>query len=504
MDMVYVYKFKKEKNINIHYWAQHYEEQGNILTARGEPLTKIKKIKTRYLQMMRQQLENQHPESFKEAEDKLSITDMNKLEKQLQEGWAKHYNEQVQTIENQANINTYIDASTKFGKLIKNLNQPNAINEAYKQLDRIYTLYSGQSVDTLGLFKTVKDKWDYAAKTDVGQLLNLKNFLNQLNNQTKSKTSSQWDVSNWTTASEISTIMPLLSKDWSDKAIQDAIKNKMIGTRPNPVSVKFDYTNESKNMVAKAADAKIERSDLKWTGKTVTFQRTTTVSEKRLAEKTVMTFPNIIDYASIKTYRTDSDLHFVSYSGKNSFFSEAIAQIYNLTNKTKYQIYNALAFKQKYESTGSELDQNFRIIRRDLSINFAEKFLVGIDPNQAQRILVYNFRAIPMITIIDAIIEDMIKRIGDGNDPNSLSRGAFFSISFSKYNVTNKWVTVYNKDGKKLGASPEGKMRRIKRTINQINKIKMQGKLQQAKLEELARSAPGILNNQGSVQIGTP
>ena len=43
MDIIYVHKFKKEKNINIHYWAQHYEEQGNILTARGEPLTKIKK-----------------------------------------------------------------------------------------------------------------------------------------------------------------------------------------------------------------------------------------------------------------------------------------------------------------------------------------------------------------------------------------------------------------------------------------------------------------------------
>lgn len=503
MNIVYVYKVKKEKNINIHYWAQHYGDSG-LLKARGESLTKIKKIKTRYLQMMRQQLENQHPSSFQEAEDKLSITDMKKLEKQLQEGWAKDYNRQVQMLQNKTQIDIYTDASTKFGKLIKKLDQPNAINKAYEQLDRIFTLYSGQSVNTLGIFKTIKDKWDYAATTDVGQLLKLKNFLNQLNNQTKSKTSSQWDVSNWTQSSEVSNVMPVLCKDWSDKAVQDAIKNKMVGTRPNLVSVKFEYMDESKNMIAKAADAQIARSDLQWKGKTVTFERTTTVSGKKLAERTVVTFPNIIDYASIKTYRTDSDLHLVSYSGKNSFFSEAIAQIYNLTNKTKYQIYNALAFKQEYEPKGSELDQNFRIIRRDLSINFAEKFLVGIDPNQAQRILIYNFRAIPMITIIDAIVDDMIKRLGDGSDPNSLSRGAFFTISFSKYKITNKWVTMYSKNGKKLGASPEGKIRRIKRTVEQINKIQMQGKLKQTKLEELARSAPGMLTNQGSIQIGTP
>ena len=69
-------------------------------------------------------------------------------------------------------------------------------------------------------------------------------------------------------------------------------------------------------------------------------------------------------------------------------------------SKEAYMIYNALAFSYA-QGREDVVSRNYRIIRNDVITIAAEKYLVGLNPDELSGFLVYNYTAYPMLSIFD-------------------------------------------------------------------------------------------------------
>lgn len=469
MDVVFSYNNKEV--VNIHSKAEHYKNIG-LLKSKKNPVDEIKNIKTRYLTMTRSQLQNQNGSDLQNIEEILELTDVEKLEKQLSEDYAKNYNQMINQPKNQTNIKNYQQIINDFAGYVKDDNKKEALNS----LDQLLQLFGSNLKELKMLNEITKQQKEYEHIAELNELLRFDHFLAQLNDKNKSRrTSIKYFTSNITPVSEFAPVIAEQTQNWADQTVLKQIKERgqMIGEKQGRATIVFENGQKKELTRLKASDSYVN-------GQHVTYHTNIFPKDNQLTIKHELIFDNIINYLTIKNYRSEKNeaLKMVSFSKKNSFIKEALAQLYNLNNNNeRYKIYNGLAFKKGEVIKDGQLEQNFRIIRRDIAINFAEMFLVGADKNQAPRILIYNFKAIPIISIIEAIINNIDKMLRNNKDSASLSQGAFFSVAFTKTDI-NHWEGGAKRSNKY-------KLQRIEKAIKGIDQMKMQGELKATTLKNL-------------------
>lgn len=176
---------------------------------------------------------------------------------------------------------------------------------------------------------------------------------------------------------------------------------------------------------------------------------------------------------------SDNYLKLVSYSGSNSILKAALNEIwpgYEYSQEQSYAIYNGLAFKYNKGKDTDAPSQYYRIIRTNLIQVAAEKYLVGVRSNMAQQVLVYNGVAYPMLSIVEAIIDEA-KNEKDfyGSTQNKKS---FFSVRLDTTAAyANQW------EAPKRVSIPAA-MKRAERARKAINRIRTYGQLNRKMLED--------------------
>lgn len=445
MSSDFVFEYDGTSYPNIHSKPEHYI--GGTLTPYAQTTNKMAAIKTRYLNMMKAQLAGQQTDAKKKAFiEGMELAKFEKMEKQIENKIVEEYNKAASKLG--GNIGGYNMGVDGYVAALKSGDKDGAI----KSLAQIIAVFH-QNKDAVALYEMLKDNpQQIYSDISINELINVQAFMKVIEAAMNGENYRNTLNSILTKPSEA---LAALIGTYAEAKSDTEVKDLLLGTQSQNIRVSF--SGEFKEIQSKSADISLGNSY---------FSYNIGGSQGSQGVELYDTF-DVETFATVKTYRTAGGLSLTSYSGKNSFLIPALHQLYGGGNSIDYQIYNTLAFSAGQES--GALDTNFRIIRQDLIAKFAENFLIGFNTAEAQRVLVYNFRAYPVLTILADIVNDAKNAVREGNLYGSLSSGDLFSISLTKSAVDNSWV------GQKDITNKANKAVRVKRAYNQINSIAMQG-----------------------------
>ena len=183
-------------------------------------------------------------------------------------------------------------------------------------------------------------------------------------------------------------------------------------------------------------------------------------------------------FTSDKAYVGEKDtISMVSYgsSESSSILLDLLHSIYR-SSVSDYQIYNSLV----KQDSNDVLNQNFYIMRSDVTAYYAEKFIVGLNNesfNRTQSLLIYNLQAYPIISIISAIVKQGVEAMEKGRYYGNFEAGDLFRVNM--VSVQNEWV------GLKSQPSFWHKLLRIASTMQKIRSMQVQGKLNTPVLQHM-------------------
>lgn len=451
----------------VHSEAGHFgttEDKGskNLLLQKKFSIDDIKNIKTRYLQMMDIQnqtnlkiIDDTTKEQYISGMEKLEH--LSNLEFNLQEQIAQAYNKSAQNIDFQR----YANDLKKFVSDI----QTNQITQNVDQFFSIFTDPINQKAarQLLDLSKNPNK----VSLADIRSILDI-DKLNKLVNDKKGQNSSTF----YTIWNDINSLMQMATealaayaaRGWPEGVTWEEIKKCVVGAHSQAIQVSFG--NEKKSVLSK-------RADIKLPGEGITINISALENNSEL-KGTVTVIPKF-NFATVKSYISNRNIKLTSYSQSNSWLITALRDFYeeqykgDKSGNLDYILYNTLVFQNK----GNEIiKNNFKIIKQDLTLGYAEKFLVGFNAEEAQRLFIYRLQAIPIINIITKIIEDATTQ---------LEKDRFFGTNgrhFFYVNIDKIQATIDNKI--------ENNIRdRLERVKNEVNNLKITGQMNSRALREL-------------------
>ena len=469
----YVFSYKNQSYPNIHGHSENYE--GKTLKPYSNK-SSFNNIKSRYLAMMKSQLEKQQTDiTQRQYLEALDLAEFAKLESLIENQIVENYNTQVSKL---STVTSNFENARKNLRtaLIRGTDKEAALT-ALKDL--LLVFYSHKKEDAI--YQTIKNSKTPITNLEASDLANVKGFLAMIeaifdNNQ---KFSLQWFNQAMTAPTEsLASYLDVYGEDEADKTVLRMVQDSLKGTKSTKVTGSFigkdgNLKDLGRSIITKSADIQM---------KNVKFKE----AIKLNAQGVQINFDLTVDsYASVKYYTSaHGALNLTSYTGKNSLVMPTLLQIYGNTLLTQYRLYNTLAFA-KAKTHNQDLDTNFRIIRQDMITLFAEKYIVGFDTGLAQRILIFNNMAYPVLSIINEIVENAVKQTkGKNTDPyGSLRNGSIFSISFSNaQSIQNE----YNVD--KEPPNLLKKLERITRVKKEIDGLASHGQLSRDALISMVKA----------------
>ena len=493
-------KGEKETVPYIHFNGKHFSNKFSIKSKTTR--NKILAIKQRYYQTMQQQIAGMQSspdtrEIIELMQDTAKIEELvNTVEKKL----VDTYNNNISSI------------TTAFGSNLESVQQ--RFNEAYKKLKNIT---EDKTLDTAKAFEGLQDLIlifsndpktaslisniaDPTKRTKQmynllpKDVLNIRKFVNLIDKIAKQggilKNGDHRSFSsNLTNPTEFLAALGGLEISYAesfavnkaDKTVIDAVRGVRTGMKSKQAFVTIKGINYS--VEDKAVDFIMGNEEINHTIKLSPITGKSGEIEHKFTLK---------GFASNKYYFSDSKIHLISHHGDNSFLIPALQALYGTTMPKAYVYYNALAFNES--QSNEALNNNFRILRQDLAVEYAEKFLSGFGDNDLQSVLVYNLKAYPVGLIICDIVADMLEHrknhafIGD--------RNSLFSISFSRENFKtyNSW---------QLGPqnSLQGAFTRIKNIMDAIRQTTISGTFNPKQLNNTDYIKRMVENTRGGIEI---
>lgn len=432
---------------NIHGKAEHYE--GGVITQQMKG-DHFQNIKSRYLEIMRSQLAAQQiPGSAQENFIKgLKDAKFEKLENVIESQLVNAYNEAAASIGNISSI--YRGISNKLATGIKGRDQAKVI-EALNDLIAIFK----NSSNEMSLINDINTPGLAPISAELYELLGIGNLINAVNKLENGelKYSDQWINGLLTPSSEVlASYIDTMAEQASDEKVLHILKSSQLGTKSLKVVADFGRGGK-KTIQTKSADIKMRN---------IQFDVTTTLSNNQVSDSITL---NVDSYATVKTYRRNTITKMISYAGTNSIAMNLLHQLYGNSDQTNYQLYNTLAFYNSNKGKG-DLGENFKIIRSDLVAQAAEKYIIGYSQKEAQRVMIHNYKAYPILSVLAAIAQQASEKTKDGGQ---YIRNAIFNIQFDNlYKVKNQWKTGD-------GSPDELKLSRIQETVAAINAISTRG-----------------------------
>lgn len=476
----YIFNYKNQSYPNIHGHSENYE--GKILKPYSNK-SNFNNIKSRYLATMKSQLEKQQTDlTQRQYLEALDIAEFEKLETLIEQQIVQNYNEKVSQLSSVTSSfeNARINLRTA---LIEGVDKQAALDALN---DLLLVFYSHKREDAI--YQTIKNSKTPITDLEASDLANVKGFLAMIeaifdNNQSFSP---QWFSQAMTTPTEaLASYLDIYGENEADKEVLRMVKKLLKGTQSVKVTGNFidkqgNLKDLGKSVETKSADIKMQN---------ITFKEAIGLNSQGVKVNFDLT---VESYASVKYYTSQHGaLNLTSYTGRNSIVMPTLLQIYGNTPLTQYRLYNTLAFS-KEETHSQDLDTNFRIIRQDMITLFAEKYIVGFDTGLAQRVLIFNNVAYPVLSIINEIIENAKKQVSKAGKKDfygSLRNGSIFSISFSNaQNIQNDYI------GKEQEPSNLLKLERVAKVKKEIDGLASQGQLSRNALISMVKSKkiPGV------------
>lgn len=454
----YVFQYGEEKVINIHGHAENY--QGGTLRAYGQSAgSSFKKIKTRYLQALRTQLASQNAGTTKaEYIQAMDLAKFERMEKAIEVAVVKKYNDAASQASSL--IGDYNSAVGALEDALKGTDTQ-AAAEALNNLLSVFQANESSASVLLGMIQNPNE----IQESSVQQVLRLKNFLALI--KSSMKKGKDYDVGWLSNAlTPTSEALALVIASSAQGMALNQIGN-FVATTKGLTGTSGTQIDDG-NTFSKAAD-------ITFGGEGFNYSAYSKLSDNTLE---FMTDMNVQNYASVKAYRNSGPTKMVSYSGQYSQVMPVLHSLYGNGALVDYQIYNTLAFGSGANAT---LDQNYKIIRGDLINEMAEKYIVGTNQQEVQRILIHNFKAYSMLGIISAIVEQINQVQSAGKREYGYRDG--FTIVIER--VQNKWYGGYDNNN-------YAKLKRIREVKAAIYAIKSYGKLNIDNLEKFVEKTDGI------------
>lgn len=406
---------------------------------------------------MKQQLLGQNiPIGAKEYINAKTIASFKLMEGEIEKTIVTKYNSFVNSFESQ-----YTSAAQTIREGADKRNKELAL----KGLDDLINIF--KKYDTsVNLINTINGtKLNSSISVELADLLKIGDLINAINNSVARGIDKDFNAGPFSSAltspsEALASMIDVLANQTADDCIDNVLKQvkaSMTGTKPNPVTYTFNKGNK-KEIISKSADFAM-------VGQNISLSELTRLNRNNL---TVDYDLNVDSYATSKAYTSDTPYLNIltSYKGENSILMSELKAIYGrFTGNNKlieYQIYNTIA---SYDNN-SVLAKNFKIIKSDILCDFAEKFIAGFDIKTAQRIMVHNFTAYPILSIIAAIAKQGTDMINSGKE---YGNNSIMGIQISRGGLDNRWIGEDN--------SIALKTQRVKKVKNFIDNISVSGKI---------------------------
>ena len=425
----FVFMYDGEEYPNIHGHENNYSSE-YIITPRKSRKS-FQNIKTRYLDMMKNQLKKNITDAGSDAVFLEGLTASKfgqKYEEAIEKAIVEKYNRAVS--ESNFGEGIYYDA---FNKIYQNSMEQNQ-GEIIRAFDQLITLFK-KGANTQQIIDNINNNQASPIEITLDDIFGIQTFKKNIEEHimtySKSDESFKSQVTNSLAGAITKTseafatyaAMPQLVEDATDDAIMSvlgSIQKRMVGAKLDIVSTNF---TQGGTVESKAADTLVYPN--------LTVRKIQEHTKKRLNINGELIVSN---YASVKTPITPSEtaIGMISYSGSNSITMGLLRQIYGDSEKINYQLYNILAFHKKDNGV---LGQNFKVIRHDMIAQAAEKYIAGFSDEFAQKVLIYRFTAYPMLSIIAAIAQEAAE-LEEGQTYGSNN---IFTIDFDFKDVDNRY-----------------------------------------------------------------
>lgn len=452
----FVFEFPKRNfaDVNIHGHAEHFS--GTLPWDSSKAQSKFKNIKSRYLGMVRAQLiaANPNDAAFIKA---LKLSKFEGLEAEFEAALVNNYNSFAASL----GAGGFTNLSGALGKAMGKGDAQGMINALSSLIDTFK-----MNVNAMSLIKAANGEGTmtpieatFAEVTGVGKLVSYVTSVMNGNRDFDFRT-----LSNYLTqpSEALAALIDATMEDAADEAVMDVLgkmSQGMIGTRSKDLN--YNFKGKQRKVRTKAADVQ---------GQYLSYSEI--VNRNGNTGVTVMPNLTFTPYYSVKSYRQRGNplLEMASYSGWNSLIVDTLHMIYGSSPEIDYVIYNTLAFNSI--GTSGALDKNYRIMRSDIIAEMAEKYIIGFSTTRAQQVLIFNYRAYPMLTIISAIADDAASTVASSDRGyGSLSSGDIFSVSFTEAGNPFKVGKNSTRD------NPFFKMQRIQEVKAKINGLYSQGRI---------------------------
>lgn len=493
-------KGEKETVPYIHFYGKHFSNKFSIKSKTTRD--KILAIKQRYYQAMQQQIAGmQRSSDTREIIELMQDTaKMEELVNTVEKKLVDTYTNNISSITTASSFNpeSIQQQFNEAYKKLKNITENKTLDtaKAFEGLQDLILIFSNDP-KTASLIsniadptKRTKQMYNLLPK----DVLNIRKFVNLIDKIAKQggileNSDHRSFSSNLTNPTEFLAALGGLEVCYAqsfavnkaDQTVVEAVRSVRTGTESKQAFITIkgvDYPVEDK-----AVDFIIGNENINHTIKLSPITETSGEIEHQFTLK---------GFASNKYYFSDSKLHLISHHGDNSFLIPALQALYGTTMPKAYVYYNALAFNES--QSNEALNNNFRILRQDLAVEYAEKFLSGFGDNDLQSVLVYNLKAYPVGLIICDIVADMLEHrknhvfIGD--------RNSLFSISFSRENFKayNSWQFGPKK-------SVQGAFERIKNMMDAIRQTTISGTFNPKQLNNIDYIKRMAENTRGGIEI---
>ena len=468
--MSVVFSFNGESNINIHGHGQNYD--GSILPQKNKVGSKFKNIKSRYLAMMKAQVlgnnsGNPDVTAYVEA---LRMAKFRDMEAEFEMALVNNYNAFAASL---GSGGGFIGGAQGVAAGLSSGNKAQAIAGVESIINAFRTNMNAASLIEAINSNTMSPM--EATMAEITGIAGLVKYVSSVMNgsaQYNAKTLS----SILTKPSEsLAALINDYCEDAGDEAVMETLGKAMTGA--SSVTANFAVGSRSRGV-----SGSVQTKSADFRGRDISYSEV--IARNGTASVTVAPNLTFTPFATVKTYRSaNMSLGLTSYSGANSILVPTLHAIYGSSPGMDYIIYNTLAFSSA-GSPGSSMDTNYRIMRSDMIAEMAEKYLIGFSNERAQQMLIFNYRAYPMLTIMSAIADQAASSVEAGNYYGSISSGDIFSISFSA--ASNDFV------GQPGRNNPYLKMRRIERVRKAIEGLTSKGKIN---MNALTKQVPSLLND---------
>lgn len=452
---------------NIYGHPEHYE--GGDITQKFKG-NHFQNIKSRYLATMKTQLAAQQvPDSAEQHYiENLGIAQFQNLEAGIEQRMVEAYNNNIVP-----GLSGYMTAAKALDTGLKNADKKAVISA----LNQIIHIYKTANPQLMALIDETNENELAVIPAELDELLGVSLIMKTIDNIVSGNQAynSQTVSSILTPSSEATSLLSdavdAMAEGQIDGEILKMIKSGMLGTTSENL-----VGPGGKQVKGKATDIQLQHVQM---------------VEEVIGEDGQVTVRHTFQvdpYATVKTYRSKSNISkMISYAGENSIAMSLLHEIYGEGPEVDYQLYNTIAFHGKKGIPG-DLKNNYDIIRSDMVAQAAEKYIIGYTQTTASQLMIHNFRAYPILTILSAIAEQASQKTNNGGTYGG--RGSIFRIDFDdayKLDKVTNWIVV---GGDASIQSTEAKIQRIKDTKSKIDAISTRGFLNLKAFNDFVKTMP--------------